>query len=141
MVVAGGTFFALAISRSYFEVGGLPNGLVGVIEPIALSVSILGHPLSHSVRAQYKRGFMRLWLGRGRLPMAQARDWETRAHPRRRRTAAQPRSFASCLRRRIPRARRAPAQPARTPRAAFVCRAGASPELRQAPHSGRPAAC
>ena len=35
-----GTFFALAISRSYLEVGGLPNGLVGVIEPIALSVSI-----------------------------------------------------------------------------------------------------
>src|SRR6476660_3662872 len=105
MVVAGGTFFALAISRSYFEVGGLPNGLVGVIEPIALSVSILGLPLSHSVRAQYKRGFMRLWLGRGRLPMAQARDWETRAHPRRRRTAAQTRSFASCLRRRIPCAR------------------------------------
>ena len=27
MVVAGGTFFAFAISRSYFEVGGLPNGL------------------------------------------------------------------------------------------------------------------
>ena len=39
-VVAGGTFFALAISRSYFEVGGLPNGLVAAIEPIALSVSI-----------------------------------------------------------------------------------------------------
>ena len=46
MVVAGGTSFALAISRSYFEVGGLPNGLVVLIAPISLSVSIRASPLT-----------------------------------------------------------------------------------------------
>ena len=45
MVVAGGTFFAFAISRSYFEVGGLPNGPLLRSSRSALSVSMKGPPL------------------------------------------------------------------------------------------------
>src|SRR5262245_62475183 len=48
MVVAGGTSFALAISRSYLEVGGLPNGLLAVIAPISLSASMTTPPLPRS---------------------------------------------------------------------------------------------
>jgi hypothetical protein len=40
IVVAGGTRFALAMSRSYFDVGGLPNGLPAAIAPISLSLEM-----------------------------------------------------------------------------------------------------
>src|SRR5262245_19062624 len=60
MVVAGGTSFALAMSRSYFECGGLPNGLLAAISPIWLSVSMKKPPLPHAtapLRTRFSRCF------------------------------------------------------------------------------------
>src|SRR5262245_5237750 len=55
MVVAGGTSFALAISRSYFECGGLRNGLLAAIAPIWLSLSMKKPPATALDRAPKMR--------------------------------------------------------------------------------------
>src|SRR5262245_58030976 len=58
IVVAGGTCFALAMSRSYFECGGLPNGLLAAIAPLSLSVSMKRSPLPHAtapLRTRFSR--------------------------------------------------------------------------------------
>src|SRR5262245_66381568 len=76
MVVAGGTSFAPAISRSYFEVGGLPNGLV-LIALISLSVSMEeGSPLLRST-SPYGCVLMMLSPGRASQWSAQVQDWGT----------------------------------------------------------------
>ena len=87
-------FFALAISRSYFEVGGLPKWARCCDRANRAVREHLTVTRYRRLPPGYERGLMRLWLGGGRLSRAQARDWETPANPRR---LEQPRDLVHSL--------------------------------------------